>query len=746
MAVKPSRRLFLQVAAAGTTTATVVGTTAAGLPDGLRREVAPPGGAAGSPGSDSVVASVCEMCTVRCPILVRVRAGKVLRIEGNSLDKGTQGAICARGNAGISLLEDPDRVRTPLIRVGERGAATFREASWEEAYRYIADRLTAIRDSYGPEALGVARRPSATDTFLLTFAKAFGTPNIFSHESSCPIARNVALDVTLGTAAVAIDYSKVDYLVSFGRNHMETIAVPQAQGIVAALARGARLVYLDPRRTPTSAAATLWLQPRPGTDLAFALAMLQVMIAENLYDHDFVERYTVGFDELADAVREYTPEWAGTTTGIPAATIRDVARDFAGARPRAVADFGWFTAGYLSEFQLRRAILALNALVGNLEVPGGIFLVKGMKAYATELGSWLKPAFPAVTAERVDGAGVPGRYPLVPTNDGMIQALPESVLTGVPYPIRAFLAHRFDPLAAIPDQARMVEALHKLDLLVSVDVYMSDTGAYADVILPECTYLERTDPVIEASGLMPKIRYRQQAVAPQGDAKPSWQIYQELAEVMGLGDFFAYRDIDEVVAAQLAPLGLTAEQLAETGQWAPPGAEPLYLRAADPAAPVTLKTASGKIELASKELAELGYEPVPRYLAPPEPPPGTFRLIQGKCAVHTNAATTNVPWLHELRPDNELWIHPVPAARLRIRDGDGVVVRVGEREQRGRAKVTEDILEDTVFAYHGWGRTSPGLSRVAGRGIGGNALLPVTTEPVSGTLVMRETFVEVVRS
>ena len=682
------------------------------------------------------------MCTVRCPILVRVRDGKVVRIEGNPKEKSTKGAICAKGNAGISLLEDADRVRTPLIRVGKRGEGKFRKASWDEAYTYIADKLKGIR----PEELGVGRRPSAGDAFLVTFAKAFGTPNLFTHESSCPLGRNVALDVTLGTSGVAIDYSKVDYLISFGRNHMETLAVPQAQGIVAGLARGARLVYLDPRRTPTSTAATTWLQPLPGTDLAFALAMLQVMIAEKLYDQDFVTQYTEGFDQLAAGVKEYTPEWAATKTGIPATTIRDVARDFGTARPRAVADFGWFSSTYLNDFQLRRAILALNALAGNLEVPGGLFLVKGLKGYGTELGDWKKPKFPKVTAERVDGAGVPGRYPLTPVKDGLCQALPESVLTGKPYALKAYIAHRFDPLAAIPDQPRMIEAFKKLDLLVSVDVYMNDTGAYSDVILPECTYLERTDPAMEASGLAPKIRLRQQAVPVQGDAKPSWQIYQGLAKATGLGEYFAYKDIDEILTAQLAPFKLSPAVLAKAGQWTPPDAKPTYKRKTDPKAPVKLKTPSGKIELFSAELAKLGFDPVPRYTPPPPAPKGMFQMIQGKCAVHTNSATQNIPVLHELRPDNELWIHPVPAARLGIKDGDGVIVRVGKLEQRGLAKVTEDILEGTVFTYHGWGHTSPGLTRARGKGIGFNALMPVKTDPVSGTLIMRETFVEVVKS
>jgi thiosulfate reductase/polysulfide reductase chain A len=235
-------------------------------------------------------------------------------------------------------------------------------------------------------------------------------------------------------------------------------------------------------------------------------------------------------------------------------------------------------------------------------------------------------------------------------------------------------------------------------------------------------------------------------VPPQGDARPSWRIYKELAEASGLGEYFAYRDIDEIVAAQLAPFGLTAAKLAESGQWTPPTAKPTYLRKVDPTAPVKLKTPSGKIELFSAELARLGFEPALRYLAPPEPPAGTFRMIQGKCAVHTNSATQNIPVLHELRPTNELWIHPVQAGRLGIKDGDSVIVRAAGREQRGLAKVTGDILEGTVFTYHGWGRTSPGLSRVKGKGIGFNALMPVITDPLSGSLVMRETFVEVVKS
>ncbi len=738
MHITITRRGFLHASAATAATAATVATIPSlAFPPGDRASAAPAIEA-------RTVPSACEMCTARCPIIVHVSGGAVSRLEGNPADKATQGAICARGNAGLSLLNDPQRLTHPLIRTGERGSGEYREASWEEAYAYIGERLGAVRDEYGPQALAVARRPSSNDVFLKTFAAAYGTPNTFTHESTCPLARNVALDTTLGTAGVAIDYGKVQYLIIFGRNILESLVVPQVQGVLRALDAGAQVVYLDPRFTPTAEKATKWLQIRPGEDLAFALAMLNVIIGEGLYDRDFVDRYTVGFEELARRVGEYTPEWAAEKTGIPASEIIWVARGFASARPRAVADFGWYSAGYANDFQLRRTILALNAVVGNLEVPGGIFFIKGLGKYELGLGSWEKPELPKVTAERADGAGVPGRMPLTPANDGIIQALPEIILSGKPYPIRAFIAYRFNPVAAIPDRERTIAAMKELDLLVSIDVYQTDTGTYADVVLPECTYLERTDPVFEASGLAPKIRLRQQAVAPLGEARPGWRIWKEMAEAAGIGDYFAYRDIDEVIAAQLAPMGVSVDELRSAGQWMPPGIEPLYLREKDPRAEVALKTPSGKIELESHHVAEAGFDPLPGYVAPPATPAGRLAFLQGKSAMHTNSATQNIPWLWLLQSENELWLHPDDAAALAIGEGDGVVVRADQREERGVAHVTDQIGRGAVFSYHGWGRIGPG--RMVGKGVSDNALLPALTDPITGSCIMRETFVEVVKA
>lgn len=690
------------------------------------------------------VPSACEMCTARCPIIVRVRDGVVEKIEGNPKEGATGGAICARGNAAVSLLYDPDRLKYPLIRTGERGSGEFRRATWDEAYAYIGERLTKIKAEHGPEALAVARRPNPNDPFLLTFAQAFGTPNVFTHESTCPQSRNVALETTFGTLMFH-DYANCDYLVLFGRNHFETLTVPQAQGVIKAQARGARVIYLDPRFTPTAAQATKHYAIRPGTDLAFALAMIHVIVREKLYDPAFVATYAAGFDELEPFIAPYTPAWAAEQTGIPAAEIVQVARDLALNKPRSAVEYGWFTASFASDFQLRRAIAILNTLLGNLEVPGGTFFTKGLAKYAKPLGSWKRPTPPKPGKPRADGAGVPGRYPLAPVKDGIIHHLPEIIMTGQPYPVKAFLAYRFDPVASVPDQQRTIAAFKQLDLLVTMDVYLTDTALYSDVVLPECSFLERTDPAFEVSSLVPKIRLRQQIVPPMHDTRPAWRVFKELAGAAGIGDSFGYRDIDEVLTAQLAPLGLTPDDLKKAGQWAPPDAKPIYLRQQNRQAPLPLATKSKKIDVYSEHLHEFGFPPLPVYTAPPQPLENRLYFVQGKSAVHTNIATQNVPWLHELRATNEVWLHPTAAAARGIKDGDLVAVRSDRAEQRARAKVTEFIRPETVFVYHGWGRLSPGLSRVTGKGVSGNRLLPARTDPISGSALLRDTFVEVLK-
>lgn len=704
--------------------------------------------------AETVVFSSCEMCRNQCPISVKVKDGKVFKIDGHPSDEAFGGVICARGNAGPSLLYDPQRIKKPMIRTGERGEGKFKEVSWDEAYTYISDKLYNVKDQYGGEAIALASRKGPHDWFFRTIGKALGTPNVFSHEATCPMTRSVALDTTFGNEAIQADYANTKYLISIGRNWFEGIHVAQTTAVSKALSNGAKLVVLDPRFSVTASKGE-WLPIKATTDLAFVMTMANIMIQEKLYDAPFISQYTEGFEQWADEVKDKTPEWAEQETGISKDKILQITREFAAAAPKAILDFGWRTAYTPNDYQLRRAILIVNMMIGNLEVPGGYYRTKpanflkdfpDQAAYAKGLGGIAQPGFPRPTRRRIDGTGVKGTPgQIIPAYDGAVGQIVESILTEDPYPIKAWLIHRFNPYISMSESARTIEAFKKLDLLVTCDVYMTDTAYYSDVVLPECTYLERLESIYDMSGLTPKYVIRQPAVPlVYPETKPYWQIYKELGEKMGFGDYFLFKDMEEFIAKQLAPTGLTVDNMKEIGVWTPPGMKAFYVRGKDSQASLehVLGNHSKKIEIFSAEVEEATQHGVPNYVRHPQPEEGTFRFVQGKVAVHTNAGTANVPILNELMPTNSLWMNTVSCTKLGLKDGDDIVISAGKYEQKGTLKMTEGIRPDTVFCYHGFGRISPELKRAVGKGINGNYLIPNEIGEVGNT-VTSTTFVTV---
>lgn len=684
---------------------------------------------------DTTVFSACEMCRNQCPIAVKVLNGKVSKVEGNPNDTGFGGVVCARGNAGPSLLYDPQRLKKPMLRTGERGTGKYKEVSWDEAYTYIAEKVKVIQQNYGGESVAFASRKGPHDWFFRTIGKGIGSPNIFSHEASCPMTRSVALDSMFGVEGIKADYANAKYIISLGRNWLEGIHVAQTRAIMKALGNGAKIVVLDPRLSVTAAKGE-WVPIKGATDLAFVMAMANIIIAEGKYDKDFVDRYTSGFDQWKEAVKDKTPEWAENVTGIPKETIIRISREFAEARPKAILDFGWRTGLTPNDYQLRRAIMMVNMMIGNFEVPGGYYRVKNasvvnrfseMKGYAKALGGINQPAFPKPVTSRIDGTGIKGiPSQLIPEGDGAVGQITESILTGQPYQIKGWMIHRFNPVISLPESDRTIEALKKLDLLVVCDLYMTDTAMFADVILPECSYLERNEQVYDMSGLTPKYALRQAAVPlVYSDTKPAWQIYKELGEKMGLGQYFPFENIEDYVNKQLSPTGLTLNQMKEKGVWTPAGMKPFYLRANDPQASLdnVVAKSSKKIEFYAEEVQEATKQGIPQYTHHPQPEEGKFRFVQGKVAVHTNAGTANVPVLNELMPQNSLWINETSAEKLGIREGDDILISSGKYEHRGKAKVTQGIRPDTVFCYHGFGRISPDLKRAYGKGINDNKLI-----------------------
>jgi thiosulfate reductase/polysulfide reductase chain A len=676
---------------------------------------------------DAIAPTLCEMCVWRCGVWAKVRDGKVVKLEGNPFNAHSNGRLCARGQSGIMTAYDPDRIKFPLIRVGARGEGKFRRASWDEALDLVAAKMLAIKEQYGAEAMIFSATHNLSQPLFENLLYGFGSPNYGTQRSLCFNAMVVAHLMTYGLEEPGRDYANAKYILYTGRNMLEAISTSETGALVDAIARGAHVVVLDPRFTKTASKAE-WLPVKPGTDLAFHLALLNVIVGEKLYDRAFVEANTLGFDELKAEVAKYTPEWAAPICGIEAESIRRIARDFAAAGKDAMAHPGWRTSNFVNSFQTERAIAILNALTGNWN---NTLLNAGGEGGGIQLGKPLQPPYPRIGAQRLDG--VPWKYPLVPLKLGVFQEIRDNILSGQPYQAHGWFIARQNPALSLPDRARTLEAFAKLDFIVTVSIIPNDTEWYADVILPEASYLERYDPVYVLGN---KVFLRQPVIEPVGESKSALWIYKQLGERLRLGDYFQYADEIDYINQQLAPLGVTLDDIKQRGYWEAPASEKT-------AGELKFNTPSGKIEIASETLRSAGQPAVPTWQAPPEPGPDAFYLLTGKVGQHTQFATQNNLWLNQVYAENELWINPKAASERGIANGDKVKIASDVGEAIVQAKVTEGIREDCVWMTQGFGHRSLGLKTAYGKGASDSDVHVTVTDPVSGGQALSQTFVKV---
>lgn len=678
------------------------------------------------------VYSVCDNCVNKCGIRARVVDGKVLKLDPNPHFPKSRSMLCARGNAGVKVVYDPNRLKHPLIRVGERGAGRWRQATWEEALDFTAEGLRKVRDRYGPQGVLFSSSEAFQERFFLTFARAFGSPNLVRHTSTCLGSGNLGFFVTYGVVP-EYDLENSQYVIMSGANRLEAFITPDTMDLMHVLrTRKAKLVYLDPRHTVTASKADEWLPIRPGTDLAFYLALIHVLVTEQLYDRPFVEAHTQGFEELAAHVAPCTPEWAEQETEIPAGRIRAIAREFAYYAPRSVIYRGRRSSWYRNDAEMRQAMAIANALVGNWDRPGGLVPADKIALHEIE-----EPEFPFPEVGRVDG--IEEKHPLARADDGAYVELRDAVLAGTPYPVKGWMVYKQNPLHTLPDRRRTETMLRGMDFVAVVDIAPSDTAWMADVILPESTYLERTDPIESFPAPHAFLALRQQVVPPVFDTRPGLEIMQGLARRLKLAGFLDY-DMAKVHALQLEGLGLAASDFARTGMWSDRTARS-FGSTLSPG--YRFRTPSGKIELASERLRRQGLDPLPRYTRLPWPPAGEFRLLPGKQAQFTHAANQDNEWLHELCPENALWINAAAAAARGVREGDLVAVRSPIGEVTVRAHVTERIRPDCVHLPHGFGHRSPALVNAAGRGASDQDLIVAAYDRLSGNAALHETFVTV---
>ncbi len=674
-----------------------------------------------------IIPSMCEMCVWRCGLLAKVEAGRVVKLEGNPDHPHSNGKLCPRGQSGLMNTYDPDRVLTPLIRVGKRGEGLFRKASWEEALDLVANKMVDIKQKYGPEAMIFSSTHNLSQVQFENLLNAYGSPNYGTQRSLCFNAMIVANLTTYGMEEPARKYDDLKYIILTGRNLMEAISTSETSALSQAIDRGAKVVSLDPRFTKTAAKSTLWLPIRPGTDLAFHLALINIIIKEGLYNRSAVSNLTYGFDKLADAVLSYTPDWASPITGISAETIQAVAREFAAAAPHALAHNGWRTSNFINSFQTERAIAILNALVGNWGV--AMFPASGEESGV--LGAPPQPPYPRVSAQRLDG--VPWKYPFVPLKIGVFQELREAALSGTPYKAHGWFISRQNPAMSLPDRGRTLEAFGKMDFIATVDIIMNDTSWFSDVVLPEASYLERYDPLNIVGD---KAFLRQPVIEPQGQAKSALWIYKELGTRLGLGDFFQYSDEEDYLKQQLAPLGVSLDQVRQKGYVELPGEGPDI---SEPA----WNTPSTKIELFSSTLDKGGFSAVPQWEEPPAPGPNQFYLLTGKVAQSTQFGSQNNQLLHKYSDEPRLWMNTATAQGLGLEDNDLVEVSSAAGKIHINLEVTQAIRPDCVYLTPGYGHLSRGLTVAYGIGASDSDLHLTYTDPISGGQALSQTFVTV---
>ncbi len=469
-------------------------------------------------------------------------------------------------------------------------------------------------------------------------------------------------------------------------------------------------------------------------------AIIHEVLKNDLYDKEFVASHVTGLDYLQEAVREATPEWQEKHTGISPDQIREFIAEIAADAPQVIFHPGWMTARHKQSFYVSRTALILNALMGNVEVPGGIILGKSPEHYGRKSLNKLSARVPKINEPRVDGAGT--TRPQWDPHIGMLHQAFAAMETGQPYGIGAYFAYRHDPLTGLPDPEATKKALDKLKLLVSIDVRYSETGWFSDVILPESTYLERANILCQMNGPVPVFAMRDQAIAPRFDSRPAWWIFREILHRMGIKDILDFQTIEELWNYQLDGTGVTVADMRESGFVALAKKPELISREK-----LKFPTPSGKIEFESAALTKAGLENLPPYKSKEPTAGNNFYMLIGRTATLAHGQSLNNPLLNEIAPKQVLWIHPERASAIGISDGDDVEVN-GGGNYTGimKAMVTPWIHPEAVFMLHGYGATVPLATRARGLGVADQRLQHgklYDFDPAGGGCAMTETVITV---
>jgi thiosulfate reductase/polysulfide reductase chain A len=728
-----SRRDFIKISALGS----------AGLlfSDQLVRATSSPSDAKFKlPADIKVTPTYCEVCFWKCAGWVHKNdEGKIQKITGNDDDPNSNGRFCPRGTGGVGMYYDEDRLKHPLIRTEERGKQTFRKATWEEAFKYIADKMEKIKEEHGPECMALFSHGSGGKHFS-RIIKGFGSNNITAPSyAQCRGPREVGFITTFGQGLSSPENTDIRdsrCLVLIGSHIGENMHNGHVQEMSDAIDKGATIITVDPRFSTAASKSKFWLPIKPSTDLALLLAWMNVIITEELYDKKYVEQYTYGFEQLKAHVKNMTPEWAYGITTIKPHVIRETAREMAKAAPATIIHPGRHVTWYGDDTQRLRAVAMLNALLGSWGRRGGFYMPEKKSVPALGL-----PPFPKPKRNWRDAMG--GKYELadLALANGVCDAtIPSATMD---CSIKGWIVNGTNLIETLPDRKKTLEAIQNLDLMVVVDTMPMEVTGWADVVLPECTYLERYDAIRDTQHREASIALRMPAADPLYDSKPAWWMAKELSKHLGLEKYFPYDTIEEELDHELKLMGTSLNEMQKIGvkKWKREYDDMYYKDGEE----IEFNTNTGKIELYSTALEESGFDPMPKFTKHPEPPQGFYRLIYGRAPMHTFSRTANNPNLFDLMEENCVWVNPKVAKEWDLSGGQEIYLE----NQDGvvstypiKVRVTERIRWDSIYMVHGFGHSDNRLSRAKGRGASDTELITnVMVDPVMGGTGMRGNFV-----
>lgn len=650
-------------------------------------------------GYDGVVKTHCRMCHGGCGVLVYTKNKKAVKIAGDPECPINHGTLCSKGIASLQLAYHPDRLTHPVKRIGPKASGKWKRISWDEALDIIAERILSYKEVFGAESIvmgyGTGRD---NESVIYRFANLLGTPNVLTAGHFCYGPRIATSIITCGTNPI-VDYENQPKCIMVWGNNL-VISNPdcyKGESFSVALDKGAKLIAVDPRLTRIAARADIWLQLRPGTDAALALGMLNVIVEEALYDREFVENHTHGWEPFVKRVREYPLERVEEITWVSKEKIKEAARLFATTKPAAI-QWGVAIEQQINCADNNRLLLALMGITGNIDVPGGQALFQSPKIRnAGYFGA--HRMLPEKQREKRLGGDffrLAGNFAII--NPKFVW---DAILTEKPYPVKMLFFISSNPVMTRANAKEVYRALEKVDFMAVSDFFFTPTAELADIVLPSATWLEM-DYIGDFWKRHGYILPRRKVIEVE-ECRSDHRMLNDLAHRVNQGEHW-WEDFEQALDWILEPMKITWADFKKMD----------YIRGSVQNKKYEVggfSTPSRKFELFSTMLERWGYDPLPQYHEPPESPYSTpeihktypYILITGRrLPGFFHSENRQIPILRELHRDPVVEIHPETAKKEGIKEDHWVIIESARGKVRQRAKYFAGIDPRIVSAEHAW--------------------------------------------